>query len=63
LKNFGVKTPRKMTMAIQKGYDGWFVGKIDEVPGVLTQGKTVEETRANLKEALALFTADDSIDS
>lgn len=45
----------KLTMAIRPGMDGWFVGKIVEIPGVLTQGKTVEETKANLLDALALY--------
>jgi predicted RNase H-like HicB family nuclease len=42
-------------MAIRPGLDGWFVGKIVEIPGVLTQGKTVEETKTNLLDALALY--------
>jgi predicted RNase H-like HicB family nuclease len=45
----------KLTMAIRPGLDGWFVGKIVEIPGVLTQGKTVDETKANLLDALALY--------
>ena len=45
----------KLTMAIRPGMDGWFVGKIVEIPGVLTQGKTVEEAKANLLDALALY--------
>jgi len=32
----------------------WYVGYIEEIPGVNTQGKTVEEVQENLKEALAL---------
>jgi predicted RNase H-like HicB family nuclease len=45
----------KLTMAIRPGMDGWFVGKIVEIPGVLTQGKTVDETKSNLLDALALY--------
>jgi predicted RNase H-like HicB family nuclease len=45
----------RLTMAIRPGMDGWFVGKIVEIPGVLTQGKTVEETKSNLLDALALY--------
>jgi predicted RNase H-like HicB family nuclease len=33
----------------------WYVGYIEEIPGVNTQGKTVEETQENLEEALALI--------
>jgi predicted RNase H-like HicB family nuclease len=32
----------------------WFVGYIEEIPGVNTQGKTLAETRRNLKEALTM---------
>lgn len=32
----------------------WFLGWIEEIPGVNTQGKTMEEVKANLKEALSL---------
>jgi predicted RNase H-like HicB family nuclease len=30
----------------------WIVAWFDELPGVMTQGKTVEEARANLRDAL-----------
>jgi len=33
----------------------WYVCYIEEIPGVNTQGKTVEEVQENLKEALALI--------
>src|SRR5687767_15520295 len=46
-----METNLKLTMAIRPGMDGWFVGKIVEIPGVLTQGKTIEETKANLLDA------------
>jgi predicted RNase H-like HicB family nuclease len=36
--------------ALPEGYIGW----IEEVPGVNTQGATLEEARANLHEALKL---------
>ena len=32
----------------------WYVGYIEEILGVNTQGKTVEEVEENLKEALEL---------
>lgn len=32
----------------------WYVAYIEEIPGVNTQGKTLAETRRNLKEALAM---------
>ena len=32
----------------------WYVGFVQEVPGVNTQGKTLKEVKQNLKEALLL---------
>jgi predicted RNase H-like HicB family nuclease len=45
----------KFTAIIEKSEDGWFVGQIEEVPAAISQGKTVEELRANLLDALALI--------
>ena len=33
----------------------WYLGWIEEIPGVNTQGKTLKETKENLKEALLLI--------
>ncbi len=33
----------------------WYIGYVEEVPGVNTQGRTIAEARKNLKEALALI--------
>ena len=35
--------------------NGWFVGWVEEIPGTLTQGKTLDECRRNLREALELM--------
>ena len=34
----------------------WYLGWVEEIPGVNTQGKTLKEARANLMEALSLVT-------
>ena len=34
---------------------GWFVGWVEEVPGTITHGRSLEECRENLKEALQLM--------
>lgn len=47
LKNF--------TALIEKSDDGWYVGQLEEMPEVLSQGKTVKELMINLKDALSLF--------
>ncbi len=31
--------------------DGWYVGKLQEVPGVFSQGETLEELIDNIKDA------------
>lgn len=35
--------------------DGWYVGKLREVPGVFSQGETFEELKLNIKDAFALM--------
>lgn len=54
----GTSTPRlsnRFTAAYEKTDDGWWVGQVLEVPGALTQGKTLDEARGNLEEALTLI--------
>lgn len=41
--------------AIYEKRGKWFVGYVEEVPGVNTQGKTLKEVRKNLAEALQLI--------
>jgi len=33
----------------------WWIGYVEELPGANTQGRTLEETRDNLKEAVQLL--------
>lgn len=44
----------EFTTVIQKRGD-WYIGYIEEIPGVNTQGKTLDEVRENLKEAFKLI--------
>lgn len=41
--------------AVYKKSGKWYLGWIEEIPGVNTQGRTIEETKENLKEALLLI--------
>ena len=34
---------------------GWFVGWVEEIPGAMTHGRSLDECRRNLKEALSLI--------
>ncbi len=45
----------KLTATIQKSEDGWFVGQIKELPAVIEQGKSMEELKKNLSEALDFY--------
>ena len=40
--------------AIYKKQGKWYLGWIEEIPGVNTQGRSLKETKENLKEALSL---------
>ena len=44
----------KFTAIIEKGENGWFVGQVEEIPAALAQGKTIEEVKDNLLDALKL---------
>lgn len=35
--------------------EGWYIGKLREVPGVFSQGETLDELEANIKDAFALM--------
>ena len=35
--------------------NGWFVGWVEEVPGTITHGKSLDECRRNLRESLQLM--------
>ncbi len=41
--------------------DGWYVGKLREVPGVFSQGETFEELKINIQDALTLMLKEVSI--
>jgi predicted RNase H-like HicB family nuclease len=44
----------KFTAVFEK-VDDWWIGCIEELPGANTQGRTLDETRENLKEAAQLI--------
>lgn len=35
--------------------DGWFMASVPELPGAVTQGRTLEEAREMIKEAVELL--------
>ena len=40
--------------------DEWFVGRLQEVPGVFSQGETLEALEANIRDAYGLVLANRS---
>ena len=45
----------KLTAIIEKSDDGWYVGQIEEFPAAISQGKTIDEVKSNLIDALMLL--------
>jgi len=41
--------------AIFEKAEDWYIGYVEELPGANTQGRTLEETRENLREAIELI--------
>jgi predicted RNase H-like HicB family nuclease len=41
--------------AVFEKVDNWWLGYVEELPGANTQGKTIEEARENLREAVQLI--------
>jgi len=35
--------------------DGWYVGRLKEVPGVMSQGETLEELQENIADAYRMI--------
>ena len=36
--------------------DDWYVGRLKDVPGVFSQGRTLEDLEANIRDAYRLLT-------
>ncbi|MCH8293631.1 type II toxin-antitoxin system HicB family antitoxin [Candidatus Poribacteria bacterium] len=41
--------------------DGWYVGRLKEVPGVLSQGESLEELEENIRDAYRLMLDDEEV--
>ena len=53
--NSNTKKNMKLTAIIEQSNDGWLVGQFEEFPDVISQGKTLEELKSNLMDALQLL--------
>ncbi len=45
----------QLTIVYEEGEDGWIISSIPEVPGTMSQGRTRQEARANVIDALQLM--------
>ncbi len=41
--------------------DGWYVGKLKEVPGVFSQGETIKELEENIEDAYKLVMGEETL--
>lgn len=47
----------KFTLVYGKD-DGWYVGRLQEIPGVISQGETLDELKENIADAYRLLLED-----
>jgi predicted RNase H-like HicB family nuclease len=52
-----------LTIVYEQGDDGWVIASIPEVKGVHSQGRTREEARANVIDALRLMLSPEPADA
>ena len=50
-----MKAKFKLTAIFREAEEGGYVAFIEEIPGVNTQGETLEEARTNLEDAMLLM--------
>jgi predicted RNase H-like HicB family nuclease len=41
--------------------DGWFVGRLKGLPGIFSQGRTLEELEENIQDAYRLMVEDEEV--
>jgi predicted RNase H-like HicB family nuclease len=41
--------------------EGWYVGRLKEVPGVFSQGESLEELEENIRDAYHLMAEEESL--
>jgi predicted RNase H-like HicB family nuclease len=45
----------KFTAVFERGEQGWWVATCPEIPGAVSQGKTIDEAREMLRDAIELL--------
>jgi predicted RNase H-like HicB family nuclease len=51
------------TALIEKGENGYYVAQCAEIPAAISQGKTIEEAKKNLYDAIELLLIDEKEES
>jgi len=51
----------QLSIVYEDGGNGWIVASVPQVPGTHSQGRTREEARANVIDALKLMLAGDDV--
>lgn len=49
-----MKVDERLTAVFEEAEEGGYIAYIEEMPGVNTQGETLDEAKANLEEAFRL---------
>ena len=57
----GIKMKRFFTLEYWQD-DSWFVGKLKEIPGVFSQGKTIEELKDNIIDAYHMMLKESDVE-
>ena len=47
----------KLRVVIEKDETGYYVAEVPALPGCVSQGKTIQEARANIREAITGWVA------
>ena len=55
----GYDMPKYFTLEYWKDED-WYVGRLKEVPGIFSQGKTLDELKSNVSDAYHLMIDEDA---
>jgi predicted RNase H-like HicB family nuclease len=50
-----MRSHERYTVTFERDEAGWWVTRIRELPGCMTQGRTIEQARRRIREALSLF--------
>lgn len=50
----------KLKVVVHDAEEGGYWAKVPSLPGLYTQGETMEELEANLREAVELYLSDDT---